>query len=185
MNRCSWSTKNDRLMQYHDLEWGVPILESNRLFECFALEIFQAGLNWLTVLQRRQALRIAFSEFDPLRLSSYSPDEIQQVIKDPTVIRNARKIQAIFHNADVVTQLPMTFSDYIWHFVDFKPIRCPEILFNSNKAQELLAKRIVRQMKQDGFVFIGRKNIYAFVQAVGLINDHEAACFRYHDLAVL
>lgn len=185
MIRCLWSTKNAQLMQYHDLEWGIPVLESKKLFECFALEIFQAGLNWSTVLKRREGLRNTLSSFDPFCLCEYSDTEIQQVIAEPAVIRNPRKIHAVFHNANVVAQLPTTFSDYMWHFVDFEPIRCPSTFMNSEEAQMLLAKRVVRQMKQDGFVFVGPKNIYAFLQAAGLINDHEVSCFRYHDLAIL
>lgn len=184
MNRCMWGNKNELLKRYHDLEWGVPILDTQSLFECFALEIFQAGLNWVTVLKRREAFRNVFAQFDPQILSLFTDYDISQILTDATIIRNERKIKAVVQNAQVVANLPMNFSDYIWQFVDFEPIRNPQVVLDDSQSRICLTNRIASQMKVDGFIFVGPKMINAFLQAAGLINDHEVSCFRYHNLAV-
>lgn len=184
MNRCSWGIKNELLKQYHDNEWGVPVWDSQKLFESFALEIFQAGLNWVTVLNRREAFRAVFSQFDPNVLSRYTNYDVERIVQNTEIIRNERKIRAVIHNAKVVAKLPMSFSDYMWQFVDFEPIRSPQVIFDDFKSRECLTKRITRQMKKDGFVFIGSKLINAFLQAAGFVNDHAITCFRYHELAM-
>lgn len=140
MNRCSWGIKNELLKQYHDNEWGVPVWDSQKLFESFALEIFQAGLNWVTVLNRREAFRAVFSQFDPNVLSRYTNYDVERIVQNTEIIRNERKIRAVIHNAKVVAKLPMCFSDYMWQFVDFEPIRSPQVIFDDFKSRECLTK---------------------------------------------
>ncbi len=184
MKKCLWSTKNDWLEEYHDFEWGVPILESQQLFESFALEIFQAGLNWEIILKKRSALREALCQFNPYELSNYTEDEVTQLLKNTEIIRNERKIRAVLHNARVVTRLSTNFSDYIWQFVDFKPIRATHHFLGDEKSRLFLMQRVVQQMQLDGFVFVGPKMLNSFFQATGLINDHEETCFRYYELSI-
>ncbi|WP_412989987.1 DNA-3-methyladenine glycosylase I [Pediococcus siamensis] len=184
MNKCRWRDKNELLTKYHDQEWGVPVLDSRELFASFALEIFQAGLNWETILQRRPAFMTQFNEFEPECVAQIKAKDVDQILQNTQIIRNRRKISAVCANAKIVVALDMSFSDYIWHFFDFEPLQATVASDAASSRRELL-NRVTQQMKGAGFTFIGPKLLNSFFQAAGLINDHDVSCFRYRQVAVL
>ncbi|TPR43929.1 DNA-3-methyladenine glycosylase I [Apilactobacillus micheneri] len=176
INRCAWVNDNQLMQQYHDHEWGRPCHDDQKLFELLSLEMMQAGLSWQTVLNKRANFRKAFYNFDINKVSKMD-NQIDLLMQDAGIIRNRLKINAIINNAKVIQNLDTSFNDYVLQFVDNKPINHH---FNNHKqipSTDNVAKNMSNQMKKDGFKFAGPIVIYSFMQAAGLVNDHEANCF--------
>ncbi len=178
--RCKWVSNDQAMIDYHDHEWGNPIDDDQQLFTMLTLEIMQAGLSWRTVLHKREAIIQAFDEFDAAKIVLYDDDKIQQLMTNKYIIRNKRKIEATINNAKALINLQQTecsFSDFLWQYVQYTPIiRNSESIIQKND----LSDTISIQLKKRGFSFVGSITIYSFLQAVGIINDHDCTCFRNH-----
>lgn len=184
ITRCSWAT-NALLTQYHDEEWGVPVHDDRRLFEFLILEGAQAGLSWNTILQKREAFRTAFDHFDPASIARYDARKIQRLLSNPGIIRNRLKIHAAISNARAFLMVQKevgSFDEYIWTFVDGRPIfncwKSPRDVPCNTPTSDTMS----RDLKRRGFKFVGSTICYAFMQAIGMVNDHTTACFRYRQL---
>ncbi len=182
--RCSWAT-NALLTQYHDEEWGVPVHDDRRLFEFLILEGAQAGLSWNTILQKREAFRTAFDHFDPASVARYDARKIRRLLSNPGIIRNRLKIQAAISNAQaflLVQKEAGSFDEYIWQFVNGRPIsnrwKSPQDVPCNTPRSDAMS----RDLKRRGFTFVGSTICYAFMQAIGMVNDHTTDCFRYRKL---
>ncbi len=175
--RCAWA-ESDLLMQsYHDEEWGVPDFDSRSLWEMLMLEGFQAGLAWIIVLRKRDAFRKAFYNFDPRAVSRMSEKDVLRLLDNPGIIRSRAKIEATIGGARAYLEMQsngLAFSDFAWKFVDGKPIRN----VGPVPATTPLAQTISKELKLRGFKFVGPTIVYAWMQAVGLVNDHAPNCFR-------
>jgi DNA-3-methyladenine glycosylase I len=172
-------------IRYHDEEWGTPVHDDRKLFELLTLEGFQAGLTWELILKRRTALKEAFADFDPEKVAKYTATKIQETLTNPHVIRNRAKIQAAVNNAQRFIQIQSEFSSFdkfIWQFVNGKPV--DHVLKSMTKmpAQTEESLAISKELKKRGFKFVGPTICYAFMQAVGMVNDHLTSCFRYRQL---
>jgi DNA-3-methyladenine glycosylase I len=177
--RCSWVSSDPLYIDYHDTEWGVPVFDDQLLFEYLNLEGAQAGLSWFTVLKKRENYRKLFNQFDPYKVAKYTTKKIDQLALDPGIIRHRLKIEAVVINAKAYLALLKewdSFSQYIWHFVDGKPIARLKSAkpLTRNDVSDVMAK----DLKKRGFKFVGSTICYAFMQAVGMVNDHAHDCFR-------
>lgn len=182
MNRCNWATHSDLEKEYHDTEWGVPNYDDRHLFEMLILEGAQAGLSWLTVLKKRESYREAFDGFDPEKIAQYDDKKRAELLDNPGIVRNRLKVDAAIQNAKAcleITKNHGSFSKYIWGFVDGDPIVNHFESMNDVPAETEISKTMSRQLKKDGFKFVGPTICYAFMQAVGMVNDHQVSCFRY------
>lgn len=183
LSRCPW-VKKEIEMEYHDSEWGRPVYEDSKLFEFLILEGMQAGLSWITILNKREYMRSVFDRFDPKIISNYQEDKIETLLQDPGIIRNRRKIDALVTNAQAFLKVQEeygSFSDYLWAFVDGKPI-----LNHWNDKEEVpihteLSDTLSKELKKKGFKFVGTTICYSLMQAVGMVNDHLTTC-SFHDL---
>ena len=179
--RCLWSQGDPLMQRYHDEEWGVPDFDSRSLWETLMLEGFQAGLSWITVLRKRDAFRKAFRKFDPKAVARLGEKDIVKMLENPEIIRSRAKIEATINGARVYLDMQAAgeFSDFAWQFVEGKPIQ------NSGPVQSStpLSITISKGLKRRGFKFVGPTIVYAWMQAVGLINDHAENCFRRHEVA--
>lgn len=180
MKRCRWVDETSELyVRYHDTEWGVPSYDDNYLFEMLLLESFQAGLSWITILKKRENFRKAFDDFNVAKISQYDETKIQALMNDKGIIRNRLKIRAAVNNAAVFMRIQKdygSFSNYIWSFTDGKIIY--------NETDELaptssLSDEISKELKKKGMKFVGSTIIYSYLQAIGIINDHELQCAWY------
>ncbi len=176
MNRCQWvNLKNPLDVRYHDEEWSRPLHEDNALFELLILEMFQAGLSWEIVLNKRQAFRAAFDEFDPALVAHYSPAKIEQLMRDPGIIRNRRKIEASIHNAQIfmeIQQLCGSFDAYIWSFTQGKSLPEPY----TQRTSSPLSEQITKDLRKRGMRFVGPTIIYSYLQAIGVLLAHGEEC---------
>ena len=183
--RCDWSGTDPLYVKYHDREWGVPVHDDRRLFEMLILEGAQAGLSWLTILKKREAFREAFDRFDPCRVAKYNGRKIRELLSNPKIIRNRLKIQAAVQNAkaflEVVDEFG-SFDRYIWRFVGGKPIQSRRARLKDIPARTEESDALSKDLKKRGFKFVGSTICYAFMQAVGMVNDHLAGCFRYKEI---
>ena len=184
LTRCKWAS-NDLAILYHDKEWGVPSHDDRHLFEFLILEGAQAGLSWDTILRKRENYRAAFSQFNPQRIANYDQKKITSLLNDPGIIRNKLKIQSAVSNAQAFLTIQKefgSFSEYIWQFVGGKP------RINSIRSMKQLPARtnqsdaMSKDLKKRGFKFVGSTICYAYMQAVGMVNDHMVTCFRYKQL---
>jgi DNA-3-methyladenine glycosylase I len=180
--RCAWATGDPLLLAYHDEEWGVPVHEDVRLFEFLVLEGVQAGLSWLTVLRKRENYRAAFDGFVPSVVARYKEKDIQRLLKNEGIVRNRSKIEAAITNAkkflDVQHEFG-TFDAYIWRFAGGKPTDHRFTLLADIPAATAESEAMSRDLKKRGFKFVGPTICYAFMQAVGMVNDHTVDCFRH------
>lgn len=179
--RCHWCTNDPLYITYHDQEWGVPVYDDQLLFEMLILEGMQAGLSWLTILKRRQSFRQAFANFNAKKISQYDQTKMDLLLQDPGIIRNKLKVQAAITNAKAYLQVKQewpSFSAYIWHFVKDQPISNTRAIPVKTAVSDAMSK----DLKQRGFKFVGSTICYAFMQAVGMVNDHADDCFRYQEL---
>lgn len=164
------------MADYHDHEWGMPCHDSQQLFERLGLEAMQAGLSWNTVLNKRKSIDKAFHDFDITRVAAMTP-EIPQLLENKAIIRNRRKIEAIIHNAQVVLSLDEPFADYIWQFAPDGPKVNRPKSWDDVPVTTPQAEKMSKTMKKDGFKFVGPTIIYAYMQSIGMVNDHAAGCF--------
>jgi DNA-3-methyladenine glycosylase I len=184
MERCPWA-KNDLYIHYHDTEWGVPVRDGRTLFEFLILEGAQAGLSWETILKKRPSYRAAFDQFDPGVVARYGAKKVNALLADPGIIRNRLKIDAAVQNARAFLQLEKelgSFSDYVWHFVGGVP---KQNAWKSSKdvpASTPESDALSKDLKRRGFKFVGSTICYAYMQAVGMVNDHLVDCFRHEEL---
>src|SRR5690606_21719126 len=180
MQRCAWA-KSDLMIRYHDEEWGVPVHDDRRLFEFLILEGAQAGLSWETILRKREAYRQAFDEFDPVRVARYTERRIAALLKNEGIVRNRLKVAAAVNNAQrflAVQEAFGSFDAYIWGFVDGRPIRNRWKNLSQIPARTELSDAISRDLKRRGFKFVGSTIVYAFMQAVGMVDDHTVDCWK-------
>jgi DNA-3-methyladenine glycosylase I len=185
LNRCDWCLGDDLYLQYHDLEWGVPVHDEQNLFEFLTLEGAQAGLSWLTVLRKRVAYREAFDGFDPQKIAQYNHTKVDSLLKNEGIIRNRMKIEATVKNAQAFLQVQEkfgSFDSYIWDFVDGEPIQNRFTSLKEIPAETEISRIISKDMKKRGFSFVGPTIIYAHMQATGMVNDHLTGCYRYREL---
>ena len=185
LNRCPWCLGDDDYIKYHDKEWGKPLRDNRKLFEFLILDGAQAGLSWLIILKRRKGYQEAFDGFDPEKIARYGPKDIERLLQDERIIRNKLKINSAINNAKAYCELmegPLSFSKWLWNWVDGKPIINNWKTLKEIPASTDLSERISRELKKLGFSFVGPTIIYAFIQAAGLVNDHLVDCFRYSEL---
>jgi DNA-3-methyladenine glycosylase I len=176
--RCTWANDDALMRTYHDNEWGVPQRDSRILWEMLMLEGFQAGLAWIIVLRKREAFRAAFAGFNPERVARFSDKEIQRLMADAGIIRARAKIEATIRGAQIYCEMKghaESFSDFCWSFTDGKALKGNG---RSVIASSPLSARISKEMKRRGFKFVGPTIVYAWMQAVGIVNDHSLKCFR-------
>ena len=182
MTRCEWCGNNPLYISYHDEEWGVPVHDDRRLFEILILEGAQAGLSWLTILRKREHYRRAFDGFDVEKVAAYSEAEVQRLLADSGIVRNRLKIEAAVRNARGVLEIMEAFGSFdlfIWRYVDHTPIQNTWKSLAQLPARTERSDRLSRDLKKRGFNFVGPTICYAFMQAVGMVNDHTVDCFRY------
>ncbi len=183
--RCAWCIGDPLYETYHDEEWGKPIFDDNKLFEFLILETFQAGLSWVTVLRKRENFRKAFDGFDYKKVANYDQKKIDSLLQDAGIIRNKLKIHATVSNAKAFMEVQDefgSFSNYIWGFVDGKPIKNKFKSIKDLPANTPLSDTISKDLKSRGFKFVGTTVVYAHMQATGMVNDHETSCFRYNEI---
>lgn len=183
--RCPWAERDPLERDYHDYEWGVPVHNDQHLFEMLILEGAQAGLSWTTVLRKRDTYRQALGDFDPLRIAQYDQQKIETLLSNPGIIRNRQKIQSTIINARAFLEIQQqwgSFDAYIWSFVDGKPIRNAWRSFEEIPATHKVSDAMSKELKKRGFKFVGPTICYAFMQAVGMVNDHLVGCFRYSEI---
>jgi len=184
--RCAWCGIDPLYVRYHDHEWGIPLHDDRRLFEMLILEGAQAGLNWLTILRKREGYRAAFDHFDPERIASYDATKIARLLTDPSIVRNRLKIQAAIRNAQgylTIREQHGGFDAFLWRYVDGQPRQNAWPTLAEVPARSPDADAMSRDLKRLGFTFVGPTICYAFMQAVGMVNDHTTNCFRYQELA--
>ncbi|MDT4761791.1 DNA-3-methyladenine glycosylase I [Sphaerochaeta sp. PS] len=183
MKRCSWTGDDPLLIDYHDKEWGVPLHDDRKQFEFISMEVMQCGLSWLTVLRKREALRLAFDGFDPSKVALYDEPRVEEIMKVEGIIRSPRKIRAIINNAKVFLKIQEefgSFSSYLWQFTDNRIVEYPGHADGSvTIAKNDLSDRVSSDLKKRGFSYLGSITVYSHLQAAGIINDHHASCFRY------
>ena len=186
---CAWAPADDPLYRrYHDQEWGVPVREARAIWEKFQLDAFQAGLAWITVLRKRETMRQEFDGFDPERLARWDARRVQRALQNPGVIRSPQKIAALVHNARTYVELTeqgFDYSGHVWSFVDGKPLVSGLASYRSAPAKTELSERLSKDLKQRGFKFCGPTIVYAVMQAIGLVNDHELHCPRFEAIQKL
>lgn len=183
--RCSWCGTDPLYVSYHDEEWGVPVYDDDTLFEFLILETFQAGLSWITVLKKRENFRKAFDNFDYKKIATYNEAKYESLLEDAGIIRNKLKIKATISNAQMFMNVQKefgSFSNYIWGFVDGKPIKNKLKNVKDAPATTELSDKISKDLKKRGFKFVGSTVMYAFMQATGMVNDHVVDCFRYEEV---
>ena len=183
--RCAWCTQDPLYTQYHDEEWGVPKHDDRQLFEMLILEGAQAGLSWLTILKKRENYRRALEGFDVERIARYGTRHLNRLLKDPGLVRNRLKLSATVRNAQCFLALQESFGSFdafIWRFVDFAPQQNTWTRLSEIPAQTSVSIAMSRELRTRGFSFVGPTICYAFMQSVGMINDHTTDCFRHTQL---
>jgi DNA-3-methyladenine glycosylase I len=185
--RCPWPGKtNDLMIAYHDEEWGRPLHDDQKLFEFLILEGAQAGLSWVTVLNKRENYRKAFDNFDPNKVALYDENKFNELLSNEGIIRNKLKINSAINNAKNFLQIQKefgSFDKFIWNYVNNKPIQNNIKAMSDIPASTELSDKISKDLKKRKFNFVGSTIIYAFMQAVGIVNDHLTSCFCYDDLS--
>jgi len=185
MTRCAWLTEDETYIAYHDTEWGVPVHDDAKLFEMLILEGAQAGLSWLTVLKRRENYRQAYDGFEPAKIARWNQQKIESLLKDPGIIRNRLKVGSARTNARAFLQIVKEFGSFdafIWSFVGGRPIRNSWKNIGEIPAATSESDAMSKSLKKRGFKFVGPTICYAFMQAVGMVNDHTVDCFRHKSL---
>ncbi|HHU36970.1 MAG TPA: DNA-3-methyladenine glycosylase I [Treponema sp.] len=187
ITRCDWIGFTDPCyIHYHDTEWGVPVRDDRHLFEMLILEGAQAGLSWLTILKKRENYRTAYDSFDPEKIASYTDKKIQVLLANPGIVRNQRKIEASIRNAKVFLEIQKefsSFSSWLWGFVNGVPTQGNYKTLNEVPVTTELSATISAALKKRGMSFVGPTIIQAYIQAVGLVNNHITSCFRFKECA--
>jgi DNA-3-methyladenine glycosylase I len=182
MKRCAWTNNDDLLIAYHDNEWGVPVHDDDRLFEFLILEGAQAGLSWSTILKKRENYRRAYDDFDINKVAGYTSGKVKQLLNDPGIVRNKLKLNASIVNAKAAINIRKefgSFNKYLWEFVDGKQVVNKRKKLSDIPSHTPISDAMSKDLKKRGFKFAGTTICYAFMQAVGMVNDHEVSCFRY------
>ncbi|MDP3765946.1 MAG: DNA-3-methyladenine glycosylase I [Nanoarchaeota archaeon] len=185
VKRCDWVNEEKICIDYHDKEWGVPVHDGRKLFEFLILEGAQAGLSWLTILKKRESYRKACDNFDAGKIARYGNKKIKELLSNDGIVRNKLKIQATIQNAKAFLQIQKefgSFDKYIWQFVNHKPIKNSWKSLKQLPAKTKESELMSKDLKKRGFNFVGSTICYAFMQAVGMVNDHIVDCFRYKDI---
>lgn len=180
--RCAWSGNDPLMVRYHDTEWGVPVHDDRKHFEFIVLDGFQAGLSWAIVLKKRDNFRKALHNFDPRRIARYTARDTARLLNDPGIIRNRQKVASAVMNARAFLETQDefgSFDDYIWRFVDGKPLRHRFRRTSEIPARTIESDAMSKDLQQRGFKFVGSTICYAYMQAAGMVNDHTIDCFRY------
>jgi len=183
--RCKWATKNEAEKEYHDAEWGIPVYDDRLLFEFLILEGAQAGLSWITILNKRENYREAFGNFEAKKIVNYTQEKIDELLQNKGIVRNKLKVNSVVTNAKIFLEVQKeygSFSNYIWSFVDDKVIQNHFKNVADVPAKTAVSDTMSKALKKRGFKFIGSTICYAFMQAVGMVNDHTTDCFRYNSL---
>lgn len=181
LKRCGWSN-TDLYNDYHDNEWGKPIHDDKRLFEMLILEGMQAGLSWITILKKRQAFREAFDNFDIIKIGEYDEGKVEELMQNEKIVRNRLKIKSAITNAKLFQKIQQeygSFDTFIWSYVDNKPIKNHFIDIGKIPASTPISDKISKDLKKMGFKFVGSTIIYAYMQSIGLVNDHIKECYLY------
>ena len=183
--RCAWAGSDPLYQAYHDLEWGVPVHDERLLFEFLVLEGAQAGLSWITILRKRASYRAAFAGFDPRLVAGFDDLKVAQLLADPGIVRNRLKVSSAISNARVFLAVQEEFDSfdaYLWRFVEGRPLQNARANLTEVPARTPLSDTLSRDLKQRGFRFVGSTICYAFMQAIGMVNDHVQDCFRWQEL---
>ena len=183
-NRCFWVTEDPLYVEYHDTEWGVAVYDDAVLFEFLILETFQAGLSWITILKKRENFRKAFDDFNYHKIAKYDTAKYESLLQDSGIIRNKLKVKSAITNAQLFMEMQKefgSFSEYFWKFTNGKPIVNEFKNREEVPATTSLSDEISKALKKRGFKFVGSTVIYAYMQAVGMVNDHTVDCFRYKE----
>jgi DNA-3-methyladenine glycosylase I len=186
--RCSWSGSDPLLVEYHDDEWGVPVHDDRVLFEFLVLEGAQAGLSWTTILRKRIGYRRAFDRFDPRKIARYDARKISTLLDDTSIVRNRAKIESTVRNARAFLEVQSelgSFDAYVWRFVDGRPIQNRRRSMREVPASTAESDALSKDLKQRGFGFVGSTIVYAYMQAIGMVNDHLVDCFRFRAVSKL
>ncbi|MEO9273637.1 DNA-3-methyladenine glycosylase I [Marinomonas sp. 5E14-1] len=177
--RCSWCLGSHEYIHYHDTEWGVPVYDDQKLFECIVLESAQAGLSWITILRKREGYRAAFYNFDPVKVAKMTKEDVERLVVDESIVRHRAKIEATINNAHAFLKIAEefgSFSDYYWAFSDRKVINNTINTHEDVPAVTGLSTKFAKDLKKRGFKFLGATTCYAFMQATGMVNDHLQDC---------
>lgn len=175
-DRCAWANSHPLFHDYHDNEWGVPVYDDQKLFEMLTLESAQSGLSWLTILKKREGYRRAFADFHIETVASFNEAKIEALLQDTAIVRHRQKIAATIANASAILAIQQelgSFSDFVWSYVDGKPIS------GNRSSKSPLSDQLSNDLKKKGFKFVGSTTVYSFLQAAGMINDHDENCFKY------
>lgn len=183
--RCAWAGSDPLYLAYHDREWGVPVHDEHLLFEFLVLEGAQAGLSWITILKKREGYRAAFARFDPAAVAAFDTAKTAELLANPGIVRNRLKVESTLSNARAFLAIQEAFGSfdaYLWRFVDGKPLQNAWAGPQEVPASTALSDALSRDLKRRGFRFVGSTICYAFMQAVGMVNDHTSDCFRWREL---
>jgi len=186
MNRCEWAMTSDLVAEYHDNEWGVVSTDDRHLFEMLILEGAQAGLSWTTILKKRASYREAYSGFDPEKVARFTRKSVVRLLKDPGIVRNRLKVEASIQNARAflaVQEEYGSFAEYVWDFVGGKPVINRWESLREIPVETAESLNMSKALKSRGFKFVGPTICYAYMQSIGMVNDHVVSCFRYRELA--
>ena len=186
MKRCEWARNSDLEAEYHDKEWGVVSTDDRHLFEMLILEGAQAGLSWSTILKKRDSYQQAYYGFDPERVARFTKKSVERLLGDPGIVRNRLKVNASIQNAKAYLEIQKeygSFSEFVWDFVDGAPVVNRWRHLQDIPAETTESQALSKALKKRGFKFVGPTICYAFMQSVGMVNDHEISCFRYSQLA--
>lgn len=186
--RCGWNSGDGILTRYHDIEWGYPQHDDRLLFEAIVLDGFQAGLSWMTILNKRENFRAAFDGFDIQTVANYPEDKVEELILNAGIIRNRSKIKAAISNAQATLAVQQEFGSldvYLWHFTEGQTIDNKWETMSQIPAKTELSDRVSKDMIQRGYKFCGSTIVYAFLQSIGVVNDHIVSCFRHAELSRL
>ena len=184
-HKCGWCAGDELYEAYHDNEWGVPVHDDHQLFEFLILETFQAGLSWITILRKRENFREAFDFFDYKKIANYNEDKKEELLQNAGIIRNKLKVKSAITNAQAFIEIQKefgSFSKYIWAFVDGKTIKNKVRVYKEAAPNTPISDALSKDLKKRGFKFVGSTVMYAFMQATGMVNDHEVGCFRYDEV---
>ncbi|MCI8833869.1 MAG: DNA-3-methyladenine glycosylase I [Ruminococcus sp.] len=185
MERCAWCLCNEKMIKYHDEEWGVPLYDDQKQFEFLMMEVMQCGLNWNMMIQKREIFRECFDEFAYWKVAEYTEEDVRRILETEGMIKSQRKIRAVIHNAQCFLKVQKefgTFSAYLWGFSKGKMIRYMGHQKGDVPAKNGLSDRISQDLKKRGFKYLGSVTVYSHLQACGIINDHAEGCFRYQEV---
>ena len=185
LKRCAWALSSQQYLEYHDKEWGVPVHDDRKLFEMLILEGVQAGLSWSLILKKRDGYLQAFDGFDAHKIAHYDDRKVQELLANPEIVRNRLKIRAAMQNARAFLELQSqygSFDAFLWRFVGGQPIQNAWQTLQEIPASTRESDAVSKELKRQGFTFVGTTICYAFMQAVGMVNDHTVECFRWQEL---